>query len=75
MICPGCKTDLAGGFIYDHFLAEYGGDDERALQTAAMYGASKGQGRWGREIAQYSVEEDRTIGYRCPDCGHEWERK
>ena len=30
MICPGCKTDLAGGFIYDHFLAEYGGDEERA---------------------------------------------
>ena len=75
MICPGCKADLTGGFIYDHFFAVYNGDEELALKTAAMYGASKGHGRWGREIARYSLEEDRTIGYRCPDCGHEWGRK
>lgn len=26
-------------------------------------------------IGIYSTELDRTTHWRCPDCGHEWERK
>ena len=74
MICPGCKVNLEGELIYDHFLGVYEGDEEKAAETAAAYGAAKGKGRFGREIAQYSLSEDRTTGYRCPDCGHEWGR-
>jgi hypothetical protein len=29
---------------------------------------------FSRAIAIYSREEDRTVAWRCPDCGHEWER-
>lgn len=29
---------------------------------------------YGRVTALYSMEEDRTTGYRCPDCKHEWKR-
>ena len=28
-----------------------------------------------RAIAIYSREQDRTVAWRCPDCGHEWERE
>ena len=73
MICPNCKTDLAGELVYETFLAKYG-DEKKALKTAAMYGATKTEGRWGRQIGLYDRELDRTRAYRCPDCGHEWAR-
>jgi hypothetical protein len=28
--------------------------------------------RWKREIGIYSIERDRTVAWRCPDCNHEW---
>lgn len=28
-----------------------------------------------RVIGVYSTELDRTTHWRCPDCGHEWERE
>jgi len=74
MICPKCNSNLEGGLIYEHFLKEYE-DEEKALQTAQMYGATKTTGHWGRQIGIYDFYEDRTVGYRCPDCGHEWSRK
>lgn len=31
---------------------------------------SYGKSRWyKREIGQYDMVKDRTIGYKCPDCG------
>ena len=71
MICPKCKTDLSGGLIYETFLKKYE-DEQKALKTAAMYGATKTTGRWGREIGVYDVERDRVARWRCPDCGHEF---
>lgn len=73
MICPKCKADLAGDLIYDTFLAKHG-DKQKALEAAEMYGATETEGRWGREIALYDMVRDRTTAYKCPDCGHLWER-
>lgn len=73
MICPHCKANLEGDLIYDTFMEEYN-DEDKALQTASMYGATKTAGHWGRQIALYSLEEDRTYGYKCPDCGETWKR-
>jgi len=71
--CPNCGTNLDGGSIYEHFLKEYG-DEKKALETAAMYGADKEKGQWGRQLAIYDRDLDRTVAYRCPDCKHEWKR-
>lgn len=73
MICPNCKADLDGDLIYDTFMEKHG-DEQKALETAAMYGATKTEGRWGRQIGIYSVDKDRTVAHRCPDCGHTWGR-
>ncbi|MCK5021079.1 MAG: hypothetical protein KAS32_28975 [Candidatus Peribacteraceae bacterium] len=73
-ICPNCKVSLEEGLIYDHFLKEYGGDEERALKTASMYGATEIEGRWGRAIGLYDLELDRTTRWECPDCKHVWGR-
>ena len=74
MICPKCNSNLEGQLIYETFLDQYAGDETKALEAAAMYGATKTEGRWGRAIGIYSMEKDRTVAYRCPDCGHEWKR-
>ncbi len=71
--CPNCKVDLDGGSIWEHFFKEKGSEEE-ATRIAAMYGATKEKGQWGREIGIYSMETDRTVAWKCPDCGHEWER-
>ena len=49
-------------------------DLKDALEYAECYGASETQGEWKREIAIYDRDLDRTVAYRCPDCGHEWNR-
>lgn len=73
MICPNCKSDLQGDLIYDTFFEKYG-DEARALEVAAMFGATKTEGRWGREIGIYDMDEDRVVAHSCPDCGHQWPR-
>lgn len=35
-----------------------------------MYGAT----HFSRKIALYSRERDRTVAFKCPDCGHDWAR-
>ena len=72
--CPNCNTDLDGGLIFETFMAKYN-DRAKALEVAEMYGATETNGQWGREIALYDINKDRTTAYRCPDCNHEWERK
>ena len=71
--CPSCKADLQGGLIFDTFMEQYG-DEAKALETAKYYGATKTEGRWGRQLFMYDMEKDRTVAYRCPDCNHQWER-
>lgn len=73
MNCPNCKANLEGGLIFDTFLEMYG-DETKALEVAAMYGATKTEGRWGREIGIYDREKDRTVAWQCPECNHQWGR-
>jgi len=73
--CPNCHESLVGGLIYDTMLHDvYDGDEDAALQAASHYGATKTEGRWGLALGMYSLDEDRTVAYRCPFCGHEWPR-
>ena len=74
MYCPKCNADLEGDLIYEYFLKEYG-DEEKALATADLYGATKTTGRWGKEIGIYDFDKDQTVAYRCPECDHEWSRE
>ena len=30
--------------------------------------------RWSRKIGIYDYGKDRTVAWKCPDCGHEWGR-
>lgn len=69
--CPACGTDLNGDLIWDT-LAKRHSMDEADRFAAEYYGATRTQGRWGRQISIYSREKDRTVAYRCPDCLHEW---
>jgi len=71
MICPKCKTNLKGELIYETFLKQYR-DEQKALDAAKMYGATKDNGKWGKEIGIYDMNHDRIITWRCPDCKHEW---
>ena len=72
--CPNCNLDFDDGLIYESFLEEYQ-DEETALEKASYYGATKTTGRWGKKIGIYSMEEDRTTHWKCPECGHEWGRE
>lgn len=86
--CPHCGADLNGGFIWVHFYKElqrtgyYHGAsplsaEEAAIKAdeiAANYGATRTEGKWGREIGIYDTERDRTVSWECPDCNGEWSR-
>lgn len=72
--CPHCNADLDGDLVIDYPLSQ-GQTRDEALAYAAMYDGWDKHGeenRWGRALGIYSMEQDRTIGYRCPDCGGEW---
>lgn len=71
--CPSCKANLVGGSIWQTFRDQYG-SDEKADEVAAMYGATRTKGNWGRAIACYDLKKDRTTGWLCPDCDHRWGR-
>ena len=45
-----------------------------ADESAALYGASRLHGEWGRQIGIYDYGKDRTVAWQCPDCRHEWPR-
>lgn len=59
--CPNCNADLQGDPIPQEYIEE------------GCYG--EGVTHFYRTIGIYSVEQDRTIAWACPDCGHEWDRK
>ena len=71
--CPACHADMNGGLIWQTFK-DKGETDEECDRIALMYGATRTSGQWGRAIALYDREEDRTVAHRCPDCNHEWKR-
>lgn len=88
--CPKCMADLDGGSIWQtgfdfavagkHYhqrgvpAATREEAERLADEYAKAYGATRTRGQWGRAIGMYSLEEDRTVSYVCPDCGHEWAR-
>ena len=73
--CPNCGMDFDGGLIFDTFMEQYDGDEEKALESASMYGATKTKGRWGHRIGIYDMERDMTTQWQCPECNHIWGRK
>ena len=75
--CPHCNASLDGDLVIDYPLSQGKSMDE-ALAYAKFYAGWDEHGeanRWGRAIGLYSLEKDRTIGWRCPDCNGTWERK
>lgn len=70
--CLHCGSDLNGERVYDHFLKEYGGDWQKALAAASMYGCRKGYGRFSKSIyvTSYDTEGNKLPKYwKCPECG------
>lgn len=72
--CPKCNTDLDGGSVWQYFFEKTGSETE-ADKIAKAYGADRTKGQWGRAIGIYDMELDRTVAWKCPDCGHQWGRK
>ena len=73
MNCPHCDVDLKGTSIYGTYI-EMGDSEEEALRKAEMFGATKTEGTFDRQIGIYSLETDRTVEWMCPDCGGRWKR-
>lgn len=69
--CPNCNADLNGGSIWEYFYKKEG-DEKKADEIAAMYGADRNKGRWGREIGL--SDGDSVRQWQCPDCDHIWPR-
>lgn len=69
--CPHCNADLNGGSIWQAFMDKTG-DEAEADRIAQFFGATRTTGQWGRQIALYDRETDRTLGIKCPDCGQTW---
>lgn len=45
--------------------------DEIPVESQEAFGHT----HFSRAIGIYSTERDRTIAWKCPDCGHEWVRE
>lgn len=73
-LCPNCGVGLRGELIFDVGMRFHPMNRERALEYAECFGATETEGWFKREIAIYDRDRDRTVAYRCPDCGHEWNR-
>lgn len=71
--CPSCGVSLTGGLIWQTLIEQGRSEAEADAVARDFYGATRTTGRWGRQIAIYSRERDRTVAHRCPDCEHEWE--
>jgi hypothetical protein len=70
--CKNCGFDLNGERVYDYFLREYGGDTEKAAETASMYGCSEGYGRFGKAIhVKTYTNHGKMKEWICPECKEE----
>ena len=54
--CPACGVSFKGYLIKEEYLKYY----------------SPGVTHYSRLIGNYDMVLDRTVGWICPDCGHEW---
>ena len=73
--CPHCKADLQGENIYEYFLKYYSNEEPDVAELKAKEASDQyGGGYFYRDIAIYDSDLDRTVGYKCPDCGKTWER-
>jgi transcription initiation factor IIE alpha subunit len=73
--CPHCNADLDGDLVINYPLSQ-GKTMEEAFEYAKNYQGwdnYKENNRFGRAIGLYSLDQDRTTGYRCPDCNETWE--
>lgn len=57
--CPACNASLIGAPIPE---------ENRHLHAP-------GSTHYYRVIGLYDRKKDRTTHWKCPDCGHTWERK
>ena len=74
-VCSHCMANLDGGDIYETFLHRHDGDADKALASASLYGWPPEEPRhWSRVIGIYDNILDRTVEYKCPDCGERWQR-
>lgn len=72
--CPACDTNLIDSeipqenrYCYLGFVKNSQGEYEPAPDHGRpMY--------YYRTIGIYDVYKDRTVAYKCPDCGHQSER-
>lgn len=75
--CPHCNADLDGDLVINYPLSQ-GRTMDEAFEYAKSYEGwdqYKVLNRWGRAIALYDIDKDRTTAYRCPDCQGTWERE
>lgn len=74
--CPHCNANLDGDLVINYPL-EQGKTKEEAIEYASKYAGWTEYGeqnKWNRAIGHYSMEEDRTTGWGCPDCKKTWGR-
>lgn len=73
--CPNCKADLKGPNVYEKFLEEYG-DEARALEAAARCGHTDENPKFFWRAIGIEVQGgyDGISYWKCPDCGHQWDR-
>ncbi len=60
--CPHCGADLVGDQIDPDVADQYAGE---------WYNGKK---YFSRRIGLYDMGLDRTVKWKCPDCGGEWDR-
>jgi hypothetical protein len=72
--CPHCNANMDGDLVIDYPLSQ-GKTMEEAIEYASSYTGWGKHGilnRWGRQIDIYDMRKDRTVAYKCPDCGKEF---
>ena len=71
MLCPHCNYDLDGELIYETFIKK-GYSEERSIEIAEMYGATKTSGKWQNEISVSEGYTGEFLYYMCPACKGRW---
>ena len=69
--CKSCGYSFNGRYVWDHLFEETG-SEEQATNYAEMYGCSKGNGRFGKQVGIYDIGRDATVAWLCPNCGYRW---
>ena len=72
--CDNCGMDFDGGLIWDTIFNSCKSEEEADKRAMEFYKATRTHGRWGKHIAVYDMEKDRTVSFMCPQCEHKWAR-